>query len=228
MSSITISAKKLKGLVDTIAPHTTDGMMPTLSCIQFRSYKGVVTAGATDRFTIGIAREVIEDVEPGFSARVSVTDLRTILSVFRPSRRVNPVITLTVDSENGRLVVEESGGLSGLLAASFAFKLNDFDVPSLEGLVKKWEAPDKPVERFALNPSLLAKFAHAQRHGEPLLIESGGPNKPCVVSVGDYFIGLIMPVRDLGSTAVVGADWLELLTEETNPAKKATTAGKAA
>lgn len=242
--SLTITARNLRDLLAPVLPLAgRDDMLPVLCAVLLRVRGRYLTATATDRFRVGIARHEFaggdggEGGDDGLHTLVRTADLRRILTVFKPTRYLDPVLSFTVDGD--RLVVETDGvTLDGGASARLGFPLERGEYPKVDSLVVDALTAD-PVEHgaFGLNPAFLADFKHAARNGMPLVVRPGvNPSKAVGVMCGEHFVGAIMPRRVIGDSANVSGQhlvsetldgWRDALDESVRPKGKGSK-GKAA
>lgn len=212
---VTLTASQLRDLVAPVVPLAgKDESLPLLKSVLIRSSGPYLTATATDRYRMGIKRMRTEEPPPaGLRAVVSLSALKSILSIFKPTRTHNPELRLTFEGDTVRV---ESGFLfEGVGSASIVHPLVEGDYPPVDRLVRdaigREQGDAVPV---GLNPTLLGDFRHAQQMGEPLILRCSGPKSPVLVHVGEDFIGLVTPIHWAGTAAAQRADddgWSEVL-----------------
>lgn len=229
MTSLTITARQLRNLVTPIYPHAgADGTYPVLEHIRIWTTKGHVCAWATDRFTFGITRDELDGAEPGFETFLTVATLKQILTIFKTTRTADPVLTIESHGDN-TVTVEAADGLFDSVFASARLEVNagayvvgqaaggngpHIVYPDLRKLVEAADGLEPDGNLVAFNPSLMARFAAAQRHGDPLVARAH-PRKLTLVACGDHFLGGLMPVNPdtTGSTLAARLDgnrWLDV------------------
>lgn len=221
MNPLTITARTFKELVDPVVPLASrDHMLPILNTVVIETRGEYVTATATDRFRLGICRTKLgtedEPVSPpeGFRAVIGTRELRTLLAVFKAARYDDPVLSLEVDDD--KLTVTQAGGLDGVLGASMSIILATGQYPEVVKVLTDALDSDKTPAEAQFNAAYLGDFKHAVRHGEPITMRFGEGRLPTVVTVGDYFIGAIMPRVDVDKTGkpagqVARESWGEFL-----------------
>lgn len=242
--SLTITARNLRDLLAPVLPLAgSDHDLPVLCAVLLRVQGRYLTATTTDRFRVGICRHEFATAEDGgeggdadFRALVRTADVRRVLSTFKPTRYLDPLLSLTVDGD--RLVVEsDDGTLDGGVSARLGLPLERGEYPKVDSIVvEALTADTNRVDTFGVNPAFLADFKHAARHGMPLVVRPGiKPSKPVGVMCGEHFVGAIMPRRvigtsstDAGTEAQAVAEtvtgWYDALDESVRPKAK----GKAA
>lgn len=221
-ASVTLRARELRDLLTPVLPLAgKDGMLPALTTVNLTVNDGYLTAEATDRFRAGVCRHVLgepsehDDDRENFKAAVYVSDLRRVLSLFKPTRTADPELRLTV---RGLLLeVTNTGAFDGLVDATLVFAVHDGEFPNVRKLFVEAMQLDPSPEPRAFNPAFLAGFAAAARNGYPLVLRQGDPNKPLIVTCGDHFVGALMPVRThdgdghAGESQKALVSWRELL-----------------
>lgn len=214
--SFDISTKELAKLVKPVMPLAhKDGMLPILNAVVFESAGDYITASATDRYRMGIARAKIDPAPPpGLNIKLGLGELRQLLSVFKSDAKMERTVTITVLDD--RIKVEQTLGF-GFMDASMSFPLVKGDFPPLAKLLNEAQLVD-PSPAVGLNAAHLSDFRHAIREGEPLIVRSAQANKPIIVTAGSHFIGALMPMRTASDTASAAYDsWTDVF-ESMKPA----------
>ena len=216
MQTIELTARSLAGLVRPVIPFADhSGFTPILGSVRLSVHGDYLTAAATDRFRVGIKRLRLDDAPDGFEAVVPLAAIKQLLTVFKPTRLLDPVVTLSV--EDGRLTAVQAYGMD-FEQAKFTFALAVGDYPKIESVLVGHKP--QPSESIAVHAKYLADFKSAVTTGEPLEVSFGGHMKPVIVTAGEDFIGAVMPVRpqrEDGGTGSAFSDWIDFLA----PAKKA-------
>lgn len=109
-AKITITACELRDLVSPVLPLASkDSMLPILNAVLIETDGKWLSASATDRFRLGIKRIEKRPTEDDpttewapFRAVVPLPALRSLLSVFKPSRHLDPELTLRRRRRSGR------------------------------------------------------------------------------------------------------------------------------
>ncbi|MFF1702389.1 hypothetical protein [Streptomyces sp. NPDC058252] len=200
-------------LLQQVSDHmSTDKTLPTLSGIYFEARGVFLYAVATDRYTIAVVRRRLEiRAARPWAVLVGAQELKSLRAFARFNRRT----PLTVAHRPGPALAVRAGGQS-LEVPGF-----DGELPALwargqwrETLAHLHSAPNLRQE-LTLNPSLLARWGRsggADRNA-PLTVWTGGPLKPLVITCGDDFVGLQMPIRvtsDAPQRADIVAGWRDL------------------
>ena len=223
--TFTITAREFRDLVTPVIPLACkDRMTPILNAVRIESVGKYLTASATDRFTVGICRHAPANKPPkGLAIVIPLPSIRLILSTFKPSRDMDPELEFAVTAGGKRLKVNQAGGAFDFLDASITYPLETGQWPALpKVIIDRIESEDVPATTISLNAAHLAKFQHAVRHGEPLEIKVGCNNKAVLVTVGDHFVGALMPTSrssDNESGTSTLAEWVKLFASASVPAK---------
>ena len=205
--TVALNASQFRFLVAPVIPlaeKTTWGP-PILNAVFIEGEGQYLTATATDRYTAGVQRIKVDVDVTGFTALVSIRSLRSILSIFKTTRKFNPELTFTVtDTTFAVEAVGTMGMDTGFISGSMAWPLVDGQYPKVRGIIA--DAQARAVEGdYLLNPAFLAGFQSAQHHGEPMLMR-GTPGHAIFVQIGADFVGAIMQVRS-SDAPVFDADW---------------------
>lgn len=227
--TLTIDAKEFRALVSPVLPMASkDDMLPSICAVLIETDGKWLSATATDRFRAGIKRiekRATDDDPttewPEFRALVPTRAVRSLLSMFKPSRGTTQPATITmtvaVDEHGCLSLTAEAVGLFDLFdSGRFTHHLPDAAQFPLVRKVFK-EALDTPEDArtttVGVTPALLADFKAVG--GDTLRVVLGGPGKSMFVTDDKGFIGLLMPRRLLGATST-GApeDWSDFFAEK--------------
>lgn len=225
-TTLEITASQFATLVRPVIPLVSDDFTPILNSVRIQTHGKYVIAMATDRFRLGIHRIKLETAPPAaFEATIRLSELKRILSIFKPTRTVDSILTLTIEADD-LIRVNQSGGF-GFIDASMTFRIERGEYPDSRRVINAALAEtDEKSTETAFNPSYLASFKNAPRERNvPLVIHSSAPGKATVISAGDDFIGAIMPVRLASGAAPEVVDgWAGFLTsaKPVKPRAKAT------
>jgi len=222
MTTLTIELHELRWLLSAALPFAAKDLsaFPSLEAVRLETRGGYVTATATDRYVVGMARVKAKGAK-GFEALIRAKDVRHILATFKNRRGVFSTVNLGVTpGKPGSVTVGLADGLfAGAVDLTARYELVDGDFPKLGKIFREWKPSTKPVGAF--NPAYLAKFANVTReHRDPVQVSIGvrtskvagedPTSGPALVQAGDYFLGAIMPVRGAGVDAAADvATWLE-------------------
>lgn len=216
-NKIEMTHAQLSELLLPVLPHTDQSRFsytPALEHVHLQTRGEHLTATATDKYTLAIAR-VPTRKGAKVDAMLHQRDAKALLALFKPARRTAEVdLPLTLTFTKGGLRVE--GTSAKFPSAVVTYELGwAHEFPPIRPIVQDRLGVKGDGEPFALNPVLLAKFAVASKAlgGLPLQVHSTSTNHPTLVTIADSFIGVIMPVRSAGED---DTDWAAFL-----PAPKA-------
>lgn len=198
--AVTITASDFHRLVGAVLPLADRGTsLPVLGAVLLRGHGEWLSATATDRYRAGMARHKVAAPE-GWQAVVPVPALRMLLGTFKPTRRDDPALILTVEGDTLSVSTE---GLAGTVGGVMRYRVLDTEYPkSIDGILRNAldEETALPPGSF-VNPSFLADFRLAAR-GEPMRmsarVSNDGSPPHLVVRVGNHFVGVLMGVRVSG------------------------------
>lgn len=160
--------------------------IPVINAVHIEARGGNLVAVATDRFVLGASKTELD--EPGqFLAALSLRQVKTITQLAGAGKQC--FSTVAVDADDKQVRVAFSSGETLTLA-------NELEAGAHRawmGLLKS-SASDEPSKAMDLNPQLVAKFARVSG-ATRMRMHFFGHAKPIRVSVGDSFVGLVMPVR---------------------------------
>ncbi|MFI2667890.1 hypothetical protein [Micromonospora carbonacea] len=194
--SVTISTSNLAQALRAVTPFASrDVTLPGLCVVQLQAAPGILTATATDRYSIGHARQAATGAlsRPRYLHRRDAKNLRDELDAYMEDREsgLDPVtitehddyLRVTFDPVTMHCVEPDAGKFPDVGAVLATLPV----VAAAEGL----HAPVSLSHRV-LRP--LLKAAEADPYNPPRLLFDG-PRKPVRVEIGDWFIGAIMPVK---------------------------------
>jgi hypothetical protein len=216
---ITITARGLRDLLAPVMPLADQKgwTLPILGAVRLRGHGDQLTATATDRYRLGICRAAIE-APAELDAVVPLATAKAILGMFKATRDFDPELVLEFNGDHLAPVVHvTTGGFGEIEGARVGFRLLAGEYPKVDAILAEAFTGDL-VAGTATNAKFLGDFAAAVRQGEPLrLYSSGKPNRPIGVTVGDYFLGAIMPVRVASEDDVAALTPWSFMLGETTP-----------
>lgn len=171
-----------------VVPHAgKDATLPMLMAVNLQSVDGSFVAAATQRYTLGVYRFNAEAPE-GFGFLVARDDAVRLQKLAKDSVKVGVPVRLRVD---GDMLTAAFPG------SSVTVHRADGSFPAWPSLLSGAVAASKPGEGsfHAYNPSMLALFKAIDKRDYVRLYPSA-LNKPTLVTIGDQFAGIIMPIRD--------------------------------
>lgn len=218
-----LKASHFRELLGDVLPFVdTSDMLPVLSCIHLRGHGDTLTARATDRYVVGIRRAAVP-APASFSANIHWRAAKTMLSAFKPQRRLDP--DLSIEFSAGRVAVETDAPLDIWgLEARLSWETYDGDFPSFAGIFADNIGNSLGDAPLSLNSRHLSRFGHL---GAVRAIPTG-PHKPLIIRATD-FLGAVMPLSAEGAKGMPVRDlgeWSDLLTPP--PAQKRKTRKKVA
>lgn len=186
--TITLTGGDFKKLLGSAVPFAAKkgGNAPILESILIRTRDGEVQATATDRYRIGVARVPATDATPGASFLLHVDDAKTAL------RTAGKAVYVWVTIDGDKITVR------GHNDVSFYRSDEPEAFPRLDYVFRDVFEREQSDEPFALNSTYLADFGKVgatDGRNTPIVVHSTSPKKPTVVTVGDHFFGLIMPLK---------------------------------
>jgi hypothetical protein len=214
---VTVSADKLKRIIGAVAPYiSTDATTPILRCVRLTVYGRWLVTYATDRYTLGVCRtELAPDDIPSEPFDVVLgPDTVKLITTQAWNRDSRVPVEITVNERAVTIKDYESTIVHALPHGNF---------PDVEKLLRpRADSPDVVRRDIAYNPDLLARYAKtrkilgAKTDAFWMNIE-GTTRDPVTVSIGNDFIGVIMPLalRDEPAAALDGAAWFAEMRTET-------------
>lgn len=210
-AALVLKASEFRDLVAAVIPFAAnDAGLPVLNTVLIETKGTYVTATATDRLRMGVRRLRYADAPPPFRALVSLKALRRLLVTFKPTRYDDPVLSFAM-SEKGMVTVTQEGSLDGFVGTQVSVDLVDGDYPKITKILTEGLALGSSDAPMTFNASHLADFKHVVQRGDHVTMRSGfSAVKPTIVTIGDYFIGAVMPRRFSGAEQS-HADWAKFL-----------------
>lgn len=189
--------------------------IPVINAVHVEARGGELVAVATDRFTLGASKTELD--EPGeFLAVLSLRQVKTITQLAGSGKQC--FSTVAIDADDKQVRVAFSSGETLTLPAEVERGAHTAWLKLLES------APDcDPSKAMDINPQLVAKFARLQgSRASRMRMHFFGHAKPIRVSVGDSFVGLVMPIRmpDEVSMDWSAPEWLREPAKPARPARK--------
>jgi hypothetical protein len=214
VTSLTLSTEDFRDALRSVAVHASpdkdDGTLHRIRCTVDPEN---LTVTATNRYTAGMAIASIEDNHDGELGAfdLSPTDVKEILALFRGRRGseddVGDTVRLDVDVEH--LTITDTGGLFEGKSLTLPRQPQSPSFPPVPMVVARTlsRRPSK-TPRLIANGVLVSLFATAARvYGRELTFEPTGTSSTLVISCGESFLGLLMPIRlDEEKTAKLD-DW---------------------
>jgi hypothetical protein len=192
---LTIGAAELKRLTVPVLPcaSTDRYVSPILASVHIQRRGDWLVATTTDRYRCAVHRVPTEATEE-FEVLLPTGVLKSILTLFGPTARSKPQLSLTV--EDGVLVVDLAGQLHDgpFTSATVSYPLpsGQFPIDGVRGIVAKAVAMKPVATDRRMNWNLLADFKAADR-GDGLTIRGGNADRPMLVTDNENFVAVIMP-----------------------------------
>lgn len=156
-------------------------------------------AVATDRFTLGVSRATA-DGDTGIGVTIGADSVKTVLRMAKTAVRAKSWrrVTVEISDDNRDIVFAFTTGESVAVRTS-----DDGEFPRWRQLLPADDAGmDTVTAGLGLDPTKLAQFAKVGGKNETMQlfarVTTRGEHKslgPVYVTIGDNFIGLIMPKR---------------------------------
>jgi hypothetical protein len=225
MTSITVGTEDFRLALRSVGPHADpDPDFPQLHRIRMSVGPENLGVSATNRYTVGHAIVSIWGNDDGDMTDfdLSPSDVKEILTLFRCTKGTGeemPDSTLLIEVDDRHTTVTDMSGLfpgKSLRLPKYPVEEN---FPSIENLIKATlNRQAKAAERLITSGRFLGLFAKAAAaYGEQLVMDPSGGNAAILITCGESFVGMLMPVRgDEDMTAKIDswhADWLERLGE---------------
>ncbi len=209
MTNILKAADLHRIVTDALLFASKDKLFPGLCVVQLEASGDHIVATGTDRYTAGFARAGYEG-EP-FTVLFQRDKLDSVVKLSKTSvREVNGrEVTVAVDRDAGSVGFVFSDGASITVPI-----FTDGEFPNRKRLLPTADNinASKGLIQVGIDPSFMARFDKVSGRGR-LHVVLIADNKPVVVSKGDNFVGLIMPVKlntpdkDVPAVSVL-PDWL--------------------
>jgi hypothetical protein len=182
-----------------------DEALPMLNAVQLEGTSAGLLAAGTDRFSLGASWTPWADdsTHTPFQMVIPLEQVQLMMALLRPSgrRRVRKgAVDLRVTPKATRLWLR-AGDISLMVTAG-----RNLTFPSWRQLIPTAKTDATPPT-WAMDPTKLARFSKIDRPGGAHFY-SGGPNKPLCVTMGDDFVGLVMPVRLADDATWAAPDWV--------------------
>ncbi|MBT2594751.1 hypothetical protein [Arthrobacter sp. ISL-72] len=231
---LTVNTLDLRQALMSVIPHAAEAKLSAaLAVVHFTATDGILHVTASNTVTLGHAVASIWDSEgltgdvndDAFNLPIDVA--KELLQIFKakgkqPEDEIGDTLRITVKSETITFL-----DVSGLFPGK-EFKIpheDDHDYPIAFGrLLIQAALSDRVMpERLVAAGRLVRMFAAASAaYGEPLVIEPTEDARRILISCGESFLGLLMPIRsEDGSTVARELEewrdgWMNRLPEITH------------
>ena len=220
---ISIPAQTLRTMLKAVLPHAgTDDTLPALMAVRFEVRAGVLYLTATDRYTMGVARERIAGAVaaglPDQSALVAHEHAEHMIETLSDATGTAAIII-----KPGEMLVDTDGDV-------FAWATGGDFYPDWRSKIGGFLAGETGElgDRFGVDPKLLARFVLDEAPWDPwepkplsLRVVPQNEAPVIVVTYGTWFLGAITATRrtDMdglprrGTDGPQWADWTAALAE---------------
>lgn len=206
--SVSIATADLVGLLgDTIPFAATDDELPAINAINLFWDGDKLHAQATDRFRVAWAswhpdddpeRDIQGDIfnQPGsgddpWQILIPLDDAQHLVKTYKLPVKES-YAPLAVDVHDGQLTVKRTRDTGHPAITTVIDGLMEM-FPDIAAVLAKADVLEK-VEGIAFTAKLLADFAKVRPRG-PLELQFTGETGPVLVTIGERFVGSVMPVR---------------------------------
>lgn len=197
--------------------------IPVINAVHLEARGKDLVAVATDRFVLGASKTELDEPDETFMASLPLRQVRSIVQIAGAGRQC--FSTVAVDADDKQVRIAFSSGETLTLSTEVE-----------RGQHRSWlrilEATpgDEPSKAMEVNPQYLAKFAQVLgKRAARMRMHFFGHHRPIRVTVGDCFVGMIMPVR-IEDEAMDWAvpEWVAFVAEkpEKAPVRKRSAARK--
>jgi hypothetical protein len=212
MTRIDLTTREWHGLIAPVIPHASDDKeLPELCAVRIEVAGQVVFAVASDRYTMGASRHVLDE-RAGADCVIHIdrVEAATMLRLFPFTKDSNPQLKVIIDKvpvPAGRHVTVDALGLTVESEDGTRLLLHDHRDPLQPGFLAGWRkhlgrvifrdlAPASPS--LLITPSCLGRWAKAVRPGERVVFLAGpGPTDPILMLVEEHFAGILQPAGHL-------------------------------
>lgn len=226
VGQITVDGDKLCQALAAVVPHA--GAMDSLEWLRIDIAGDTLTAYTTDRYTIGLARidgEAIIDCDRDlWSIDILADDAKLIAAIFKPGKDQQASIRLHATTTD--LTITDVSGLVTGRELTVGATTSVEHLASVPRLVAKaaLDADQSVITSasaalWVTGPKQWAKFIKSATNypRESIVVEAHEPNRPFLITIGEHFIGLLMPIRSDAATSegrqhrdLIG-DWIDTL-----------------
>lgn len=229
MTRIDLTTRELHALIQPVLPHTSaEKDQPQLGCVCVEARDSVLTAVASDRYSLAATRHPLDEFAEDFLILIDRSDAAAMLKLFTYNKDVDPKLTVIVDeiripvsgtqSVNGRGLRIDSEDGTRLI-------LHDRSIAGEPWPMAGWRKHiGKVVHRpqttaspsLILTPALMPRWAKAAGKGERLMaFVDPKSTDPILVTVEHHFVGLWLPAghldSDKGEDLLDGNPWRDEL-----------------
>lgn len=220
---ITVDTGDLRQALRAVTPHIDPSPdFPQLHRVRLDIGPENLTVSATNRYTLGYAIVSIwdRDGEVGV-CDLSPTDVKEILTLFHGKSGTGddgPSNSVLIDIDDKHITITDVSGLfPGKSLKLPRYPMED-NFPNVGRMIQnKLTAEPEAAERLITNGKMLGLFMKAAAaYAEPLVIDPAGQTGAMLVTCGESFVGMLMPIRPDDETIVKingwHADWRERIS----------------
>lgn len=205
-----LSAEELHRMIKQVAPHMSDdATLPVLNAIHLEARNHDLTAVATDRYTVGVARTNLVDNDR-WEAYIPDSELRTVTAWLKSAKATNSTISVVAQADGDDTTLTFSSN-NGSLRIEYPTK-NYGRFPNWRNIIQgALDGEPQAVPLSGLTTKFLDRWQHADNK---LHYFQAGPKKPVVFldTTGD-FIGMQMPINNEELTrSQLTSRWTNVLT----------------
>lgn len=193
MTEIELTREGLHRLLKPASLFTsTEGMVPIIGCVLIEGHGSNARAVATDRFSAAVTKTEALRVDEDFRALIHRDDVKQLLSMMKKTGSDSRLpVTLSVEGEQ-------------LTASSFSvsatFRLHDVTAypTSITKLCHSALTDEPTAAETAFDPALIGRLKEAAAaYGKDVSVVKirmgSARRKPMVATIGEDFLGVIMP-----------------------------------
>lgn len=222
-NTVTVDAALLLQALRAVLPHA-DGTeeLPIIHRVRLDVTDHAIEALATSRYTAAIARLADDamvdtgEIAEAWTIDLFPSDLATVAKMFKPGK--DEQITLRIDlRRDERVTFTDASGLFDGRAYTVPTVGHPEDYPDLRKLIADTMDSERGiVGTVTYTGDLLRRFASSSAsYSDALHIEPTREGKAFIVTVGQNFIGLLMPQSNNDEASAeqrkVRSDWRALL-----------------
>lgn len=199
MTSFTVALPDVRAGLTSVVPHVEpDPELPALHRVRLEVGSVNVTVTASNGFTAALAIVSVEDNHDGELARfdLSPTDVKKILGLFK-QHKDGAGQMLRFDVTDLHVKVTDISGLFDGESLTLLRIADGDSFPDIAAVIaRSISQVGAPTDRLVTNGSLVKLFTvAASAYGRPLVIEPTGTRSGLLISCGESFLGLLMPIR---------------------------------
>lgn len=207
-------------LKDAALFASSDNTLPIINAVHLTARDGGLMAFATDRFALGAAKAPVEE-SGALGVALTLKQVKTVLQLANSCKQAFSLVSLKV--AGGKFHAAFSSGES----ISLPVELDEGPLLPWLTLLTASTTDDSPASAMAINPQLLARFARVTGAPAQMRLWFFGARSAIRVSIGDDFVGLVMPIRmpdESAESQWSAPEWLNAPKPKRKPRAKAVTA----